>query len=243
MLATLAAVTVFQMLPEVVGAVELLALIALAKFVGVFEMMLPFVPVDWLSGEFFAAVAAEIGGDEAVVSWGLVLLIGGWMGHSGEVWRDEECFGVIIRYHATRPRIRSAVDRILMSFGLVLVFEFVVAVLAFVLFFVFMAPISDVNNHAAAQRLGSKLTARLPASQISAVFWDNNGTQMEGLPSSWFASVHVLWSSVLAWSRDQTQDGAGDMDRSGCWAKSRSWRWQNIAVREDSGEDRMVDRS
>lgn len=103
MLATLAAVTVFQMLPEVVGAVKLLALIALAEFVGVFEVMLPFVPVDRLSGELLAAVAAEIRGDEAVVSRGLILLIGCRMGHSGEVRRNEECFGVIIRYHATRP--------------------------------------------------------------------------------------------------------------------------------------------
>ena len=103
MLATLATVAMFQMLSEVVGAVELLALIALAKFVGVFEVMLPFVPVDRLSGELFAAVAAEIRGDEAIVSWGLILLIGGRMGHSGEVRRDEEGFGVIIRYHATRP--------------------------------------------------------------------------------------------------------------------------------------------
>ena len=68
MLAALATVTMFQMLSEVVGAVELLALIALAEFVGVFEMMLPFVPIDRLSGEFFAAVATEIRGNEAVVS-------------------------------------------------------------------------------------------------------------------------------------------------------------------------------
>lgn len=68
MLPTLAAVAVFQMLPEVVGPVELLALIALAKFVGILEMMLPFVPFDRLSGELFAAVAAEIRGDEAIVS-------------------------------------------------------------------------------------------------------------------------------------------------------------------------------
>lgn len=130
-----------------------------------------------------------------------------------------------------------------MSFGLVLVLEFIVTVLAFVLFLVLMAPIFDVNSHAAAQALGLKLTAVLPAFQISAVFWDNNGIQMVDLPSSWSASVHSLWSYGLEWSRDRTQDGAGDMDRSGHWARSRSWRWQNIEVREGSGEDRMVDRS
>ena len=75
------------------------------------------------------------------------------MGHRGEVRRNEECFGVIIRYHATGPRIRSPVDRILMSFGLILVLEFVVAVLAFVLFLVLVAPIL-VNTHAAAQYWG-----------------------------------------------------------------------------------------
>lgn len=133
-----------------------------------------------------------------------------------------------------------------MSFGLVLVFEFIVTVLTFILFLVLMAPIWDVNNPGDLLSIGGgglKLTAGLPGFQISAVSWGNNGTQMGGLPWNRSASAHYLWSYAWVWSRDRTRGGAGDMGRSGRWARSRSWRWQSIEDREDSGEDRMVDQS
>lgn len=66
-----------------------------------------------------------------------------------------------------------------MSFGLVLVLEFVVTVLAFVLFLVLMSPILKVNNHAAIQYWG--VEAYCSASCVSnfcGLFgqqWHSNG--------------------------------------------------------------------
>lgn len=55
-----AAVTVLQMLPKMVGAVELLAEVALAESVLAGEMRKSFTPVDVGIGEFLTAEAASI---------------------------------------------------------------------------------------------------------------------------------------------------------------------------------------
>lgn len=52
-------VAVLQVLAEVIGAEELLGLVALAKFVNVVEMLGASLPAWWI-GEFLATVAADV---------------------------------------------------------------------------------------------------------------------------------------------------------------------------------------
>ena len=53
--------TVFQMLPEMVGPEEFLGLIALAELVNIVQMVDPFVPVGLGNvGEFLAAVTTDV---------------------------------------------------------------------------------------------------------------------------------------------------------------------------------------
>ena len=59
-LPTLALMTVFQMLAKVVCSIELFGLVAFSKLVDVVQMLGSNVPLWWI-GEFFAAIATNIG--------------------------------------------------------------------------------------------------------------------------------------------------------------------------------------
>ena len=53
--------TVFQMLPEMVGAEEFLGLIALAELVDIGQMVVPFFPVGLGNvGEILAAITTDV---------------------------------------------------------------------------------------------------------------------------------------------------------------------------------------
>lgn len=114
-LPTRATVTVLQVLPEVVGAVKLFRLIAFSKFMLCSEMLNAGVPLS-RDGEFFSAVAA-------------------YVCKIGSVSRRMECRLIITRQRCARPRVFPQVERVLVPFRFILVFESVVAVLAAILLF------------------------------------------------------------------------------------------------------------
>ena len=63
-------VTVFQVLPEVIGAEELLTLVAFSKFVNIGQMSDTIVPIRlWLVGEFLAAITADVYSSDGVCRW------------------------------------------------------------------------------------------------------------------------------------------------------------------------------
>lgn len=103
---------VLQMLSKMVGAKEFFSLVTLSKLVHVVQVFSPSVPVgrQW---EFFAAVPANVG--HARVRWG----------------RMES--GMDTSKRGARPRMTSQMQRVLVSFGLVFVFEAIWAELACVL--------------------------------------------------------------------------------------------------------------
>jgi hypothetical protein len=101
-----------QMLSKVIGAEKLLGLIALSKFVHVIQMLAAGVPIgrQW---EFFTAISANIG-------------------HARMSWRGVES-GLDACKRSARPRMTSQVERVLVSLGLVLIFEAIGTELAGVL--------------------------------------------------------------------------------------------------------------
>jgi hypothetical protein len=102
------------MLSEVICTEKLLCLVTLAKFVRVVQMLCPGIPVRGIR-ELFATEATQIG-----CSWA------GWIG--------VKC-SVHSRQRRARPGMSSQMQRILVAFSLILVFEPIRAVLAYVLLF------------------------------------------------------------------------------------------------------------
>jgi hypothetical protein len=103
---------VLQMLSKVIGAEKLLGLIAFSELVHVIQMLAAGVPVG-RQGEFFTAISADIGHAR--------------MSRRGVESRLDAC------KRRARPRMTSQVERVLVSLGLVLVFEAIGTELASVL--------------------------------------------------------------------------------------------------------------
>lgn len=110
---------VLEMLPEVIGAVELLRLVALAELVHVVQVLGAQVPVGGVVGELVAAVAAYVGG-------------------SGVHGRGVEG-GVDAGECGAGPGVATEMERVLVALSLVFVFEAIGAVLACVLLFGLMS--------------------------------------------------------------------------------------------------------
>jgi len=109
--------TVLQVLTEMICSEKLLDLVTLAKFMLLAQMLCPDIPVRWIR-IFLAAVPANIED-----GWVSVRLMKG---------------GRNIPKRGTRPRMRSEMERILMSLHLVLVLESIRAVSAFIHFSYFV---------------------------------------------------------------------------------------------------------
>jgi hypothetical protein len=112
-----------QMLPEMIGAEELFRLVAFAEFVHVIEMFWSRFPISRIR-EFFTTVTTDIGCSGA-----------------GR-WRMKSSMDT--RKGRTRPRMSAEMQRVLMAFCFVLVFETIWTVLANVLLleFVYSALVS-----------------------------------------------------------------------------------------------------
>lgn len=108
--------TVFQVLAEVICAVELFGLIALAEFVDLGQMLGPGFPVCGV-GEFLTTVAAN------VCRRGMP--VGG----------VERCWDASDLEGRAGPRVSTEMQRVLVPLGLVLVLEAIRTVLALVLLF------------------------------------------------------------------------------------------------------------
>ena len=103
-----------QVLAKVIGAEELLGLVAFAKLMHVIQVLGPSVPIRGI-GELLTAITAYVGCCRV-----------GWRGVKGRTHTSER---------SARPRMPPKMERVLVSFGLVLVLESVRAVLARVLLF------------------------------------------------------------------------------------------------------------
>lgn len=114
----------FQVLPEMVGPVEFLRRVTLAKLVHVGEMFNAAIPVGLrMVQEFFSAIATRIRRCAGRID--------------GSRWT--EC-RLVISKGSTRPRMSPQVERVLMTLRLVLVLETVVAEIARVLLLVLVCP-------------------------------------------------------------------------------------------------------
>lgn len=133
-LATGPAVTMFQVLAEVVGAVELLGLVAFAVFVHLVQVLRAFIPVGWVVGKLFTAVPAQIKGRLRRLR--LAHVVGRWKHVGGE----EEGGIVAGGQGGTGPRVTAQVQGVLMPFGFILVLESIVAILTSVLLLGFVLP-------------------------------------------------------------------------------------------------------
>jgi hypothetical protein len=102
------------MLSEVICTEKLLCLVTLAKLVRVIQMLCPGIPVRGIR-ELFATEATLVG-----CSW--------------EGWIGVEC-SLHARQRRAWPGMSSQMQRILVAFSLILVFEPIRAVLAYVLLF------------------------------------------------------------------------------------------------------------
>jgi hypothetical protein len=105
-------VAVLQVLSEVVGAEELLRLVALAKLVHVSQMLKARLPVG-RRGKLLAAVAARVRG--------------------GRLVRRRVEGRLEVRQRRARPRVAAQVQAVLVPLRLVLVLEAIIAVCACVL--------------------------------------------------------------------------------------------------------------
>lgn len=110
---------VLEVLTEVIGAEELLGLVAFAKFVNMVEMLSARFPARWV-GELFTAVATNV---RAVASHG---------GVKGGFWPGERGAG---------PGMTTQMKGVLVAFGFVLVFEAVRTVSAAILFLGLVQPV------------------------------------------------------------------------------------------------------
>jgi hypothetical protein len=116
------------MLPEVVCAEELLGMVTFTKFVDVYQMLYPNIPVNFSCDLAIDTIWSYSTPQEliATVTTGVCL---SWA--SG---RAVKC-GITTRKCGARPRMATKMKRILMPLSLILVLEAVLAVLAFVLLF------------------------------------------------------------------------------------------------------------
>ena len=103
---------VLQVLSKMICAEEFLGLVALAEFMHVIQVLGPNVPICGI-WKLLTAIPANVGCTRR-------------RGVEG---------GVRAREGSARPRMAPKMQRVLVSFGLILVFETVGAVLASVLFF------------------------------------------------------------------------------------------------------------
>lgn len=126
------------MLPKVIGAIELLALVALAELMNVCQVFASCQPVGLRKiGKLFATIPTHVErGDRA----GRVLRLNmaACVGRSCRA-RVEGGFKVAFE-RCARPGVTAKVQRILVPLRFVLIFEPVVAVLTNVLFFGLMLP-------------------------------------------------------------------------------------------------------
>jgi hypothetical protein len=133
-----------QMLSEVICTEELLALIALSKFVYRCQVLATYDPVgSRVVWELLAAVAADVVLGVRLARLGLLYL----SIRSARIWGDGGAGvkgGVVVAVECrARPRLASKVKRILVAFRLVLVLESIVTILTVVLFLGLMLPKVD----------------------------------------------------------------------------------------------------
>lgn len=114
---------VLEVLPEMIGSIELLRRIAFSKFMHVGQVLDLLFPVARSVGELFTTETTNI---------------------DCHVSRIRDCRwmegGLVRRDGCTRPRLFAKVEGVLVSFGLILVLEPVVAICTRILFLVFVSP-------------------------------------------------------------------------------------------------------
>ena len=131
--------TVFEMLPEVIGPEELFALVAFTKLVDGGKMIATNHPIlCWKVRKLFTTVSAHIEfcRHARLLWWSVV----GICVRGNRIARMKGSLVVVVQ-GSTRPRVPPKVERVLMAFGLVLVFEAVLAPMADVLLLVLMLSI------------------------------------------------------------------------------------------------------
>ena len=130
-LATRSPVAVFQVLSEVVCTIEFFTLVAFAELVDLGEVLAAGHPVGLrVVGELFATVSTNIDGCISTLlrRWHVASVRMRWHRRAWIEGSSETSF-----QSGTGPRVTAKMERILMSFGFVLVLESIVAVLAEVL--------------------------------------------------------------------------------------------------------------